>query len=218
MFDLEQAITEWRRQMLATGIKTPVPMEELESHLREEIERQLKSGLEEQAAFQAAVQQIGKTDLLKNEFEKVDGANELRAWRQIQIIFFAGFGLISLFAAACVIFRLGSFSGFSPAQQMCGVAAIAVMILLACGGYFGRALFPVVRNKRKRVAICVSSSVLLTVWWAILFFVILQRVDLTTSQLNVTLLWGFVAPFGAFAGFVTGVEKAAQRKFAPASS
>ena len=37
MFNLEQAIAEWRQQMLATGIQTPVPLEELEIHLREEI-------------------------------------------------------------------------------------------------------------------------------------------------------------------------------------
>ena len=37
MFDLEQSIAEWRRQMLAAGIKTPVPLEELEIHLREDI-------------------------------------------------------------------------------------------------------------------------------------------------------------------------------------
>ena len=39
MFDLEQSITNWRKQMLAAGIKSPVPLEELEIHLREEIER-----------------------------------------------------------------------------------------------------------------------------------------------------------------------------------
>ena len=38
MFDLEQAIAEWRKQMLAAGIKAPVPLDELESHLREEVE------------------------------------------------------------------------------------------------------------------------------------------------------------------------------------
>ena len=51
MFDLEQSIAEWRQQMLAAGIKTPVPLEELEIHLREEIERQMKSGLNEQTGF-----------------------------------------------------------------------------------------------------------------------------------------------------------------------
>jgi hypothetical protein len=39
MFNLEQAISEWRRQMIAVGIKTPVPLEELESHLREDVEQ-----------------------------------------------------------------------------------------------------------------------------------------------------------------------------------
>lgn len=45
MFNLDNAISEWRREMLAAGIKTPVPLEELESHLRDEIEQQTKSGL-----------------------------------------------------------------------------------------------------------------------------------------------------------------------------
>ena len=44
MFDLEKSIADWRTQMLAAGIKSPVPLEELESHLREEITQQTKSG------------------------------------------------------------------------------------------------------------------------------------------------------------------------------
>jgi len=71
MFDLEQAISEWRRQMLAAGIKTPVPLEELESHLCDEIEQQIQSGTNEQHAFEAAVQQIGHGNMLKTEFRKV---------------------------------------------------------------------------------------------------------------------------------------------------
>jgi hypothetical protein len=73
MFDLEQSIAEWRRQMLAAGIKTPVPLEELEIHLRDEIERQIKSGLNEQEIFNSAVQKIGQAGLLKTEFKKAGG-------------------------------------------------------------------------------------------------------------------------------------------------
>ena len=58
--------------MLAAGIKTPVPLEELEIHLREETERQLKSGLNEQEAFKAAAQKIGQPDVLKREFQKAN--------------------------------------------------------------------------------------------------------------------------------------------------
>ena len=73
MFDLEKAIADWRKQMLAAGIQTPAPLEELEIHLREEIEMQMKSGLSEQEVFNAAVLQIGQTDVLKTEFAKVRG-------------------------------------------------------------------------------------------------------------------------------------------------
>jgi hypothetical protein len=73
MFDLEQSIADWRKQMLAAGIKTPVPLEELEIHLREEIEQQMKSGLNEQEAFHSAVQKIGQGGLLRTEFKKAGG-------------------------------------------------------------------------------------------------------------------------------------------------
>ena len=73
MFNLEQSIAEWRKQMLAAGIQTPVPLEELEIHLRDEIERQMKSGLNEQKVFEISAQQIGQAGLLKTEFTKVGG-------------------------------------------------------------------------------------------------------------------------------------------------
>ena len=58
MYNLEQSIEEWRRQMLTAGIKTPVPLEELEIHLREEIERHTEAGLNKSQAFQAAVDDV----------------------------------------------------------------------------------------------------------------------------------------------------------------
>ena len=75
MFDLEQSITDWRQQMLAAGIKTPVPLEELENHLREEIEQQMKSGRTKQVAFHSAIQTIGPASLLKEEFNQANGFN-----------------------------------------------------------------------------------------------------------------------------------------------
>lgn len=72
MLNLDQTISEWRRQMLAAGIKAPVPLEELELHLREEIERHTKSGLNEAEAFQAAVDKIGQPQMLQKEFDKVE--------------------------------------------------------------------------------------------------------------------------------------------------
>ncbi|HUA37211.1 MAG TPA: hypothetical protein VMA35_02290 [Candidatus Sulfopaludibacter sp.] len=49
-----------------------MPLDELEFHVREEIERQVKSGLNTPQAFAAAVQQIGQANALKQEFEKAE--------------------------------------------------------------------------------------------------------------------------------------------------
>ena len=84
MFNLEGKIMEWRKQMLAAGIQTPVPLEELENHLREEIEQQMQSGSNVQQAFEVAAHGIGQTDALKTEFAK---AGESFYGRSRQLVF-----------------------------------------------------------------------------------------------------------------------------------
>jgi hypothetical protein len=84
MFDLEPAIADWRKQMLAAGIKTPVPLEELESHLRDEIERLIKSGLNEAEAFKTGIHNIGQGRVLQNEFNKVETDHKMK--RAIMLI------------------------------------------------------------------------------------------------------------------------------------
>jgi len=71
MFDLEKSISDWRRQMLTSGIKTPVPLEELENHLREDVEEQMRLGATAQLAFATTVKQIGRGEVLRTEFAKV---------------------------------------------------------------------------------------------------------------------------------------------------
>jgi hypothetical protein len=70
MFNLEQSITAWRQQMLAAGIKIPAPLEELESHLRDDVEQQIRSGLSAQQAFEAAAKRLGQANPLSKEFAK----------------------------------------------------------------------------------------------------------------------------------------------------
>ena len=72
MVDLETAIADWRKQMITAGIQSPVPLDELEMHLREEIERQMKSGLSEPIAFGRSVKQVGQPQSLKSEFKKIE--------------------------------------------------------------------------------------------------------------------------------------------------
>jgi len=73
MSELEKQISEWRRQMLAAGIKAPTPLDELEVHLREEISRAAEAGADPQAAFAMAAARIGSADGLNSEFKKAVG-------------------------------------------------------------------------------------------------------------------------------------------------
>ena len=97
MFNLEQSIANWRQQMLAAGIKTPVPLEELESHLREEIERQIKLGMGKRQAFEAAAQQIGEAKQIKMEFRKTGAEN----WNSPLTWTTWGLFAVSFFLPAC---------------------------------------------------------------------------------------------------------------------
>jgi hypothetical protein len=212
MFNLEQAIADWRRQMLAAGIKTPVPLEELESHLREEIERQTKSGLNEAEAFNCAVQKIGEVQVIQNEFKKVEATKEECDYKRLQILLAVVTILVPLLMGSMVLFKMGSCSEMTPGQQMFSLAALAAFCLLVWGGRLSYGILPVIRAWRIRNAVCISCFGLLVFWWMILVHIILPRHDFTMGQLLMTVLWEMITPLGAFLGLNFGIETAAQKK------
>jgi hypothetical protein len=124
--NLEANISAWRRQMLAAGIKAPVPLEELEIHLREEIERRMKSGLGEQEIFNSAVQKIGQGKALKDEFKKMEGHKIKRAIMLIIGWLAAGFAF--LYGTLVLDFDWNLFS-FHPKWN--GQAYFAFLLILA---------------------------------------------------------------------------------------
>ena len=77
MFDLNRAISEWREQLASKGIRSPEVLDELESHLRDDIEQQMRSEISEAQAFQSAIRDVGQPSLLKTEFAKTGPWQEL---------------------------------------------------------------------------------------------------------------------------------------------
>ena len=77
MFDLEQAISEWRRQMVSSGMKARGVLDELENHLREEVESRAKGGAMPETAFEAAAHQLGQSAALTNEFAKIGETSKI---------------------------------------------------------------------------------------------------------------------------------------------
>jgi hypothetical protein len=77
MFNLDEAITYWRREMVAGGIQSARVLDELESHLRDDAEEQERAGATAQQAFEIAVQRLGQASALECEFEKVGETREV---------------------------------------------------------------------------------------------------------------------------------------------
>jgi hypothetical protein len=70
MFNLEQAIEQWRRQLATGGLNSPELLDELEGHLRDDIEAQVLSGVDKERAFELAVTHLGRPGELIQGFAK----------------------------------------------------------------------------------------------------------------------------------------------------
>ena len=101
MFNLEENIAAWRQHLLAAGIRTPAPLDELESHLRDDVEQQLRAGLKAQQAFEIAVQRIGQASTLKTEFENARGTMESRLRKYLWRASALGAGLFVTGVSLC---------------------------------------------------------------------------------------------------------------------
>jgi hypothetical protein len=150
MFNLEQSIAGWRKQMLAAGIKTPALLEELESHLREEFERQTKMSLDGREAFDFAVQKIGRARVLKREFTKIVLPLETRFVKLASIAcgFTAGAFLLWITYNLLVIHEA------NLAERIMGFTAVALAILT---WRYGGRLLPAIPHLRLRTAMGLLS-------------------------------------------------------------
>ena len=215
MFNLEQAIADWRKQMLAAGIHTPVPLEELEIHLREEIERQMKTGLNPQDAFTSAVQKLGSGRVVKTEFEKVEETMDARKWKLKEAFLMVFTILLPLFVGGGVLKR-ASFADMTAAEEMSTLAAVAAFSLFAWAGRLSHGVFPVVASRQIRIAIGALGSLLVALWWIVFLRLIVPHHDFTVSQFLVAFSWAYFPPGGAWVGLFWGMEAAARKRSSPA--
>ncbi len=209
MFNLENSIADWRKQMLAAGIKTPVPLEELESHLREDIKQQTGAGLSESNAFKISVQRIGRADALEVEFKKVEDSKEKR--HRVLV-------LASVLLAYSSIELTGIHASLkcemSPAWRLAGWADIvlfACVLLSILGWRWVKHAFPVIPDKRVRRGIGIFFGLIgVSVTVGLISF-ILPNYEFTVGQGYVLALWFFTLMV-ALAVVLAGIEDAARLK------
>jgi hypothetical protein len=187
MFDLEQSIADWRKQMLAAGIKTPTPLEELEIHLRESIEQQIKSGLNEQKAFEVAVGRFGQANSLKTEFKKASSADKEQLGKRAGFIFAALLVFYSL-PITCILSK----EDFTFNERLSGFASLETMLALVFIGWQIPRFFPVIANKTAQSAIGIIGGISGMSWFLAFIYFILPRCDFTLGQLQVAVFWAIV--------------------------
>jgi hypothetical protein len=211
MFDLERAIAEWRQQMLAAGIKTPVPLEELENHLREEIQRQMKSGLDGQAAFNLAAKKIGQASVLRKEFGKVGGAMSARQRRFSIIVCGVGAVLLGLSGVAILFPSFDDSPSLSFHERLSVSGACVSVALILWSWRFSYSFFPAL-SKRMRIIIAFLGGVLSGLGAVLLLRFTLLSAN-TPGQILAAAAW-MTVPLALAASIIFALEEAAYRKTA----
>ncbi len=205
MFNLEQAIADWRQQMLEAGIKTPVPLEELENHLREDIEQQMLSGSNMKMAFESAAQKIGRVYALQTEFAKVGSVDKSSRWER----------WLAVLISAGVVMPLGIYgllkNDLSLGWRLLGFADVVVIVLAVLGCRYINKLFPVIPNKRVRTAIGLSFGLFGMIGMVVFANFVLPNYEFTEGQLVVVVLWALTL-MAAFGVVLAGLGEAVHRQ------
>lgn len=160
MRNLNDEIAAWRTRMAAGGIKSSVVLDELESHLREDVERQVRAGRSEEDAFAAAAQRIGQSDLLKAEFAKIGGLKESRAGKLIAI------GCCGFAALYSMVLAPGLFTihELSPVQRIQGLSAVTLTFFSIVSWRFSYRFLPIIRSRRARTIAVIGCGLAGLVW------------------------------------------------------
>ena len=113
-------------------------LEELEGHLREEVDRLLGSGVSEDTVFQIALSNLGSPNALGTEFDKLNpGRGEV--WMPVKIARVVGVGLAVL-VCVLVIPWMGNEKGVLLATHTVGVT-LGYLTMFIIGGLAGCSVY-----------------------------------------------------------------------------
>jgi hypothetical protein len=141
---IEEQITQWRAYLRRRGALNGTDVEELETHLRDQVAALIAVGLAEDEAFLVAVKRMGSQDELSREFAR---EHSERLWKQLVLVSPAEEAgprarleaavAFSLAVAAAALFKLPLLFGFDIDQHDGFYARnCAFFVLPLLTGYF----------------------------------------------------------------------------------
>jgi hypothetical protein len=203
MFDLEASILQWKRDMRAAGITATLILDELEDHLRDEIENLTNQGESLAGAFSSATRSIGPADLLLSEFAKFREPLDFQKLKESRNWFLALLGL-SVAGLGCVVFFN---TDMAPAQRLSSLTALALLPGLAFSGRLLWRIFPVVHHRRSRNFI-LGTAAIPTLAWIYLNARPLQADAILFGDSLKFILWATCPAYGFLAGVSWGLQTA----------
>jgi hypothetical protein len=131
MFNLERSLAEWRRKMIACGIKTSALLDELESHLLDDIKQLEGLGSDQEHAFEAAIGRMGHAAMLNEEFKKVKTSEE----KQMKKIIITA-GVVGVLVGMSIVMpALANYGNEGPmSRQASGALLLGIGLVLGSVG------------------------------------------------------------------------------------
>ena len=162
MFDLSTAVNQWRNDLASGKVCKNQDLDELETHLRDQMEALSGSGLSEEEAFWVATHRLGDTGSLKREYAKI---NASAIWKHR--IFWMATGVLGIYLLKNFSWVLSSLSlctisligikglGLSVADVLCQILITGSLVGLVCQGirrkWLHQSFFPFIQRSSWRI-------------------------------------------------------------------
>jgi hypothetical protein len=214
MSDVEKWIEQWRTHLTGSELLAGSDIDEMESHLREEIEHLKTSGLDEEEAFLIARRRLGDTAVLEEEFAKVSTHRLLtnRLWWMIAGVL--AYSVAAHFAGVIAQVSVAIAQATSLSPQVLGFIALAVqvsmfsavgaLVLWLCVRYSRPGVRPHIRlSRRLRLVFLLgllveTMAVFIIGWFAVPYTVSAMTLQNYTQVVMVrsvgNLAWTLVGP------------------------
>jgi hypothetical protein len=136
MFELKEALAGWRNFLRGKSTLLDTDIQELESHLLEELELLKDKGLSEEEAFLVASRRLGRSNELSDEFSKING-NAIWGYRLIWM----ALGLLSYLLMKHLIQLVNGI--YVSIAVICGISGyqLGVVSVVSSAVLLGTALF-----------------------------------------------------------------------------
>ncbi len=182
MFDLNEQIIKWRSNLAQSQTLDSSDIDELESHLREEIEHLTGLKLSDEEAFWVANHRLGSTDSLAGEYAKINRSSIFRRSLSLMITGILAYLLATYFAIAaskgCI--WLAATGGRIRGYELGIIGFVSQILTLVATFFFGYFICKLILHRpgfRKQINQLTTRLILLTSLFVFLIIITVSRIS-----------------------------------------